>query len=124
MLGPGLALRGSEGAESVHKAVKNMKDESRQCFIFFILQLFFFHMSSFLLMWVLYSRWVATIINGILGIFLVIFIHNGRDIYDKLHVTDDEAVTGQFKNFSKYEQMDDIAGDQRTVPLDAENTQN
>ena len=28
MLGPGLALRGSEGAGSVHKAVETMKDES------------------------------------------------------------------------------------------------
>ena len=36
-------------------------------------------------MWVLYDRLVATVINVILGIFLLIFIHNGRDIYDKLH---------------------------------------
>ena len=36
MLGPGLALRGGEGAESMNKAVDSMKLESRQCFIFFI----------------------------------------------------------------------------------------
>ena len=45
-------------------------------------------------MWVLYDRLVATVINVILGIFLLIFIHNGRDIYDKLHVADEEAITG------------------------------
>ena len=36
MLGPGLALRGSEGAGSVHKAVDVMKSESVNCFNFFI----------------------------------------------------------------------------------------
>lgn len=36
MLGPGLALRGSEGALSMHKAVETMKDESKNCFFFFV----------------------------------------------------------------------------------------
>ena len=74
MLGPGLALRGSDGANSMHKAVESMKNESRNCFTFFMLQLLSFHCSSFLLMWVLYSKTVAIIINIILGVFLVIFI--------------------------------------------------
>ena len=37
MLGPGLALRGGDGASSMHKAVDNMKQESKTCFTFFIL---------------------------------------------------------------------------------------
>jgi hypothetical protein len=45
-------------------------------------------------MWVLYDRMVATVINVILGIFLLVFIRNGKEIYDKLHVSDEEAVTG------------------------------
>lgn len=36
MFGPGLALRGSEGALSMHKAVETMKDESSNCFYFFV----------------------------------------------------------------------------------------
>ena len=96
MFGPGLALRGSEGAISMHKAVDNMKKESNNCFIFFILQLLFFHMSSFLLMWLYYPFKVALVVNIILGIFLIVFIKNGWEIFDKLHVRDDEAVTGQF----------------------------
>ena len=36
MLGPGLALRGGEGAVSMHKAVENMKKESETCFKFFM----------------------------------------------------------------------------------------
>ena len=94
MFGPGLALRGPDGALSMHKAVDNMKKESASCFFFFILQLLFFHLSSFLLMWLYYSAKVAIIINCILLIFLIVFIKNGYDIYDKLYVTDEDAVTG------------------------------
>jgi len=108
MLGPGLALRGGEGALSMHKAVDSMKQESKTCFTFFILQLLFFHMSSFLLMWVLYERQVAIVINVILGIFLILFIKNGHEIYSALHVKDDEAVTGKFTNFNKFDQIDDL----------------
>lgn len=108
MLGPGLALRGGDGANSMHKAVESMKSESKQCFMYFMLQLFFFHMSSFLLMWTLYSRPVALVINIILGIFLVLFIVNGKDIYDKLAVSEQDAVSGKFTNFAQYEGMEDL----------------
>lgn len=101
MLGPGLALRGGNGAESMHLAVENMKSESSKCFTFFVLQLFFFHLSSFLLMWALYSQPVAIFINVILMVFLIVFIRNGYDIYSKLHVTDEEAVSGKFTNFGE-----------------------
>lgn len=78
----------------MHKAVENMKKESTQCFIFFILQLLFFHISSFLLMWMYYPVKVAILINIILGAFLFVFVKNGMEIYDKLHVTDSEAISG------------------------------
>ena len=81
MLGPGLALRGPDGALSMHKAVETMKYESTNTFYFFIGQLFFFHISSFLLMWVLYTRLVALVVNVVLLIFLLIFIVNGVDIF-------------------------------------------
>ena len=108
MFGPGLALRGADGAQSMHKAVENMKKESTNCFVFFILQLLFFHMSSFLLMWLYYPVKVAIVINIILGAFLVVFIKNGWEIFDKLYVKDDDAVSGQFKDFSQYENMYDL----------------
>ena len=53
-------------------------------------------------MWTLYSTKVALFINAILMVFLLIFIKNGKDIYDKLHVSDEEAVTGKFANFAQY----------------------
>jgi len=102
MLGPGLALRGSEGAVSMHKAVDAMKEESMQCFYFFICQLLFFHISSFLLMWVLYTKEVAIMVNIVLAIFLVAFIANGLEIANKLHISEDEAVSGKFKDFGQY----------------------
>ena len=109
MLGPGLALRGGDGAQSMHKAVNNMKFESKQCFNFFMLQILFFLISTFCLMWVLYDKKVAFAINMILLIFLVAFIKNGYDIYDTLAVDEKDAVTGVFQNFEQYEGMGDLA---------------
>lgn len=51
-------------------------------------------MSSFLLMWLYYPTKVAVIINIILGAFLIVFIKNGWEIFDKLYVKEEEAVTG------------------------------
>jgi len=107
MFGPGMALRGKDGAESMHKAVENLKTESTTCFNFFILELFFFHISSFLLMWLYYSKQVAIVINIILAIFLAAFIQNGYDIYKKLYVTDEEAVSSKFNAFG-FEEYDDL----------------
>ena len=56
-------------------------------------------------MWTMYSKPVAITINVILGIFLVLFIKNGQDIYEKLAVSDNEAVSGKFTNFAQYEDM-------------------
>lgn len=78
-----------------------MKAESANCFMFFILQLFFFHLSSFLLMWTLYSTFTAIVINIILLVFLALFIYNGFEIYSQLHVSDQEAVQGRFSNFGQ-----------------------
>ena len=104
MLGPGLALRGGEGAVSMHKAVDNMAFEAKNCFGFFIAQLIFFYLSSFLLMWVLYSKSVAIITNLILAGFMLLFICNGLEIYDRL-VIKGEAATGKFSTFAHYESM-------------------
>ena len=109
MLGPGMALRGGEGANSMHKAVTNMRIESKQCFAFFMAQIFFFLLSSFCMMWVLYDKKVAGFINFILTIFLIAFIKNGYDIYDTLAVDDKDAVTGVFQNFEQYEGLGDLA---------------
>ena len=77
MLGPGLALRGPQGPQSVHKAVDVMKNESITCFAFFMCQLLFFHLSSFSLMWMLYPARVAFIVNIVLLLFLLLFVVNG-----------------------------------------------
>ena len=78
-------------------------------------------MSSFLLMWTLYSKPVAIVINIILGIFLLLFIVNGKDIYDKLAVSDQEAVSGKFTNFAQYEGMEDLDKDPNQRPIQGNN---
>jgi hypothetical protein len=47
-------------------------------------------------MWVLYTRLVALVVNAVLLFFLIVFIVNGMDIVNKLHITEDEAVSGKF----------------------------
>ncbi len=49
-------------------------------------------------------------------VFLVIFIKNGMDIFSKLYVKEDDAVTGQFKDFSAYENMYDLDQNKRGSP--------
>ena len=100
IFGPGLALRGADGSNSMHKAVEVMKGESVFLFNVFSMMLFFFHLSSLMLMWVLYDRAVAICVNIVLIIFFVMFIKNGIEITSRLHVRDDEAVDGKFNDFS------------------------
>ena len=117
MLGPGLALRGGEGAVSMHKAVDTMASEATNCFKFFLAQLLFFHLSSFLLMWVLYSKTVALITNFILGAFMILFIRNGVDIYNQLMISDEEAASGKFSKFDHFESMGDLdRGNSQVTP--------
>ena len=59
-------------------------------------------------MWTMYSTTVAFVINIILGIFLALFIWNGKDIYEKLAISDSDAVSGKFTNFAQYEGMQDL----------------
>jgi hypothetical protein len=60
-------------------------------------------------MWTLYSKEVAIVINIILMVFLLLFVKNGYEIYDKLHVKDEDAVQGTFTNFADAQNMEDIA---------------
>jgi hypothetical protein len=59
-------------------------------------------------MWVLYSRLVAMVVNVVLLVFLVIFIVNGIDIMNQLHITEEEAVSGRFQDFNKYQNISDL----------------
>jgi hypothetical protein len=45
-------------------------------------------------MWLYYPIKVAIIINIVLAVFLIIFIKNGMEIFNKLYVNDEDAVTG------------------------------
>ena len=59
-------------------------------------------------MWVLYSRLVALVVNLVLLFFLIVFVINGLDIINQLHVTEDEAVSGKFQDFNQYQNMSDL----------------
>ena len=70
-------------------------------------------------MWTLYSTTVALCINVVLLVFLVLFIKNGYEIYEKLHVSDDDAVTGRFTNFGDAQEgLGDLSKAQHRNNLD------
>ncbi|CDW80608.1 superoxide dismutase [Stylonychia lemnae] len=94
MFGQGRALRG-EGTDSIDIAIENLKEKSYQCFKYFMLELLFFHISSFLLMWIYYRFLVALIINIILGLFLMLFVRNGYDIVKELYVEEGDAKSSE-----------------------------
>ena len=52
---------------------------------------------------------MALCINVVLGVFLVIFIKNGMEIYEKLHVSDEDSVTGKFTNFGDAQELGDLS---------------
>ena len=82
--------------EAIDEAVDHMKEKSYLCFKYFMLELFFFHVSSFLLMWYMRPFLTALIVNIILLLFLLLFIANGYEIVKELYVEEGDAVTGSF----------------------------
>ena len=76
MLGPGKALRASS-MRGIEETIDTLKNKSHVSFWFFISQLLFFHASSFMLMWILYSPFVAFVVNIVLFVFLLQFISEG-----------------------------------------------
>ena len=94
MLGPGLALRGTQGHESINKAVDTMRDEFNQTLKYFLITLLTFQVSVFFKMFLVYRISIALSINAILVVFLIYFIKKGLYIFDILHVEDHNAMTG------------------------------
>mmetsp|Transcript_16330 Transcript_16330/g.27618 ORF Transcript_16330/g.27618 Transcript_16330/m.27618 type:complete len:216 (+) Transcript_16330:80-727(+) len=94
MLGPGKALR-SNSLKGVEETIEVMKTKSFQCFWFFVSELMFFHIASFMLMWILYSPIVALVVNIVLLVFLLQFFSECMDIIERLYVKEDQAVSGK-----------------------------
>ena len=98
--GPGKALRASSLAE-IEDALETMKNKSHTCFWFFIGELVFFHISSFMLMWILYSPFVAFIVNLVLLAFLLQFMSEGLYVMEKLYVRESDAVKNEMQMINR-----------------------
>ena len=60
-------------------------------------------------MWCYYTFLVALVINAVLGAFLVMFMMNGKEILEKLWVSEGEAVVGKFTLFGLNQEI--VQGD-------------
>ena len=86
MLGPGLALRGHKGADSVHQAVNTMRDEFRNTLNYFIAQLTIFQVSLLFKCFLLFKFSIAFGLAMIQFCFLIAFAVLGNRIFVKLYV--------------------------------------
>ena len=77
-LGPGMALRGKYGTQSVHIAVDVLNSKSTGCYNSFLTQLSFFYVSCALLMFARYTLVVAIPVNLIMMVFMIKFIIQGH----------------------------------------------
>lgn len=95
MLGPGLALRGHKGADSVHQAVDTMRDEFRNTLNYFIAQLTIFQISLLFKYFLLFRFTIAFGLAMIQFMFLIAFVVLGNQIFVKLYVQEFAALTGK-----------------------------
>jgi hypothetical protein len=87
---------GHAGAlSSMDTAIDTVKYRSMQCFWFFIVQLVTFSLSSFLLVWVLYDILVALVVSFVLICFFIMFMQNGFELYNLLHIKDEDATSNK-----------------------------
>ena len=101
IFGPGMALRGKYGTQSVHIAVDVLNKNSVGCYNCFLGQLTFFYISCSLLMFASYSLVVAIIVNCIMIVFFVKFLIQALHLVNRLRIDDREAVSGRFENFGE-----------------------
>lgn len=87
-----------DSLQAMDTAIGHLKTKSHQCFFYFITQLVLFHLSSFLLMWVLYQNLVAIVVNVVLGLFLVFFFLNGSELFSSLYISDDQTTDTNMDN--------------------------
>ena len=60
-------------------------------------------------MWCYYHFLVAVVINCVLATFLIMFMINGKEILEKLWVSEGEAVVGTFSLFGENREI--VQGD-------------
>eukprot|EP00742_Colponemidia_sp_Colp-10_P002696 GILJ01002882.1.p1 GENE.GILJ01002882.1~~GILJ01002882.1.p1 ORF type:complete len:231 (+),score=12.41 GILJ01002882.1:75-767(+) len=94
MFGPGLALRGSHGPDSIHKAVEELKDHMNVTMTFFLLGILAMFSGIVCLSWLTQSIACGLIVTFVMATFVFILIRFGSKIFYALRV--DNAVSGKF----------------------------
>jgi hypothetical protein len=101
MLGPGLALRGPEGA--MHPAVDGMVEEYQLAYFNFVLGLVFFHGSAAIYPW-LSEHWaVSIIVSAVVAFSLHLLLRFAARVHARFKLDESEAVvTGRFTGDTSY----------------------
>jgi hypothetical protein len=108
IFGKGLALRGPNGARSVHVALDNLHKEQKTVFIQFLLGILTYLASSLVGTWISFRPRIAFTVSIPLFVFFFAIIYYVMDIYHKLYLGDDKALTGHLAGYSTYERIHDL----------------
>lgn len=109
IFGQALALRGPEGARSVHSAVHGLQEEQKFIFAQFLLGVLCFLASNFVKMWVFFKIRMAMTISIPLGIFCLIIVYYVVHLLGELLLPEERQVLGSMSaQWSAYERLQDL----------------
>lgn len=105
---PSLALRGKNGAADLHRAVSCLRDYQFFIFTEFIVAWILFYISSVIMIWIYYRKYIARMVTLPLGLFVVASIYYFVTITYGLWVGEDDVVEGKLNLFQNYEIIADL----------------
>lgn len=113
MLGPGLALRGPDGA--MHRAVDEMMEEYRLTFFFFGLGLIALYAATILYAWVMFLWPPALLMSFSLAGWMYLTYHYFVRIYTRFKIPPQLMITGRFDTDSSLYELTITAADLRAA---------
>jgi len=106
--GPSLALRGARGSKDMSKAVDCLRDYQTTVFLFFLVGVVIFFMSSILGVWVYFPPGLAVVVTFPLSFFIVAFVWFTVTLSNQLRVADEDIVGCDIHALQPYETVADL----------------
>lgn len=108
IFGKGLALRGPNGARSMHVAVDNLQNEQKLVFTQFVTGILAYLSSHIIQMWIYFRPRIALTVSIPLVIFVMAIVWYVWFIVNALLLDDSRALNGQIGAWAPYERIQDL----------------
>eukprot|EP01071_Lankesteria_metandrocarpae_P007620 Lankesteria_metandrocarpae@DN4732_c0_g1_i1.p1 len=106
--GPGLALRGPNGSDSMHTAIENLRREQKFVFSFFLFGMTGFFLGNIVQVWCFFEPWVAKPATVVLTLSLAIFIYFTAYLIRHLKLPEEAEIRGRINALRPYETIGDL----------------